>query len=89
MTVIGLSTAPLGLSLMGTGLLNCVIPALNVLVVRVVQTQSVGFYVATCTYVMSVVMIMAMAIFASISTVYIPCNNTMIPVKLFLTTPQC
>ena len=39
MTVIGLSTAPLGLSLMGTGLLNCVIPALNVLVVKVVLTR--------------------------------------------------
>ena len=43
MTVIGLSTAPLALSLMDTGLLNCVVPALNVLAVRAVQTQSVGF----------------------------------------------
>jgi len=51
--------------------------------------QSVGFYVTTCTNVMSDAIIMATAIFASISIVYIPCNNIMIPVKLFVTTPQC
>jgi len=58
-------------------------------IVRTVQIQSVGFYVAICTHVTSVAMIMAIAIFTSICTVCFPYNNTMILVKLFLTTLQC
>ena len=75
MIITGLSRVPLDSLLMDTPLVGSPLPAQNALVLNIVHTPNVGFYVDTCICVTIVALIMEMATSASTFTVCIPCNK--------------